>query len=109
MRKQSKIYVAGHTGLLGAALLKKLTEKGYKNVLGVTHKDLELKDSSLVNDFFAKERPTIVFMAAGRAGNLNRCITHPATLFSENSIIQNNIFTAACQFNVENLVYFGSS
>ena len=109
MLKSSKVYVAGHTGLLGAALLKKLTKNGYKNIVVRTHKELELKDSRLVNDFFARERPEIVFMAAGRAGNLNRCITHPATLYSENSMIQNNVFAVACQYEVEHLIYFGSS
>ena len=109
MLKSSKIYVAGHTGLLGSALLKKLTKNGYKNIIVRAHRELELKDWALVNDFFAKERPEIVFMAAGRAGNLNRCITHPATLYSENSLIQNNIFAAASQYEVEYIVYFGSS
>lgn len=109
MKKFSKIYVAGHTGLLGTALLKKLTKKGYKNIVVRTHKELELKDSRLVKDFFAKEKPNIVLMAAGRAGNLNRCITHPAELYSENAMIQNNIFAEACKYEVEHLVYFGSS
>ena len=107
--KLSKIYVAGHTGLLGTAILKKLDEKDYTNIIVCNHNELELKDSRLVHDFFARERPKIVFMAAGRAGNLNRCITHPATLYSENSKIQNNIFSAACQNEVDYLVYFGSS
>ena len=109
MLKNSKIYIAGHTGLLGTALLKKLAEKGYNNLIFRTHDELELKDSRLVNDFFYSERPNIVFIAAGRAGNLNRCITHPATLYYENSMIQNNIFAAACKYGVDYLIYYGSS
>ena len=107
--KTSKIYIAGHTGLLGTALLKRLTKKGYNNLVLRTHDELELKDSRLVNDFFSRERPNIVFMAAGRAGNLNRCITHPATLYYENSMIQNNIFAASCEYEVDYLIYYGSS
>ena len=105
----SKIYIAGHTGLIGSALLKKLTEKNYGNVVLRTHKELELKDTKQVNKFFAREKPEIVYMAAGRAGNLNRCITHPATLYSKNSMIQNNVFAASCKYGVQHLVYFGSS
>ena len=109
MDKSSKIYIAGHTGLLGSAVFKKLTQKGYHNLITRTHNELELTDASLVEKFFDRENPEIVFMAAGRAGNLNRCITHPASLYMENSKIQNNIFSASCRNDVDRLVYFGSS
>jgi len=107
--KSSKIYVAGHTGLLGSAILKRLTEKSYHNIIIRTHQELELTDSVSAEVLFAKEKPEVVFMAAGRAGNLNRCITHPATLYFENSMIQNNVFAASCKYGVQHLVYFGSS
>ena len=74
-----------------------------------THQELELTDSVSAEVLFAKEKPEVVFMAAGRAGNLNRCITHPATLYSKNSMIQNNVFAASCKYGVQHLVYFGSS
>jgi len=109
MDKSSKIFVAGHTGLLGTAILRKLAEKGYNNIVTRIHKELELKDSGSVNDFFSSEKPDIVFMAAGRAGNLRRCITHPAALYSENSMVQNNLFASAQLYDIEHLVYFGSS
>lgn len=109
MDKSSKILIAGHTGLLGAAILKRLAKKGYNNIVTRTHKELELEDSRTVGDFFSSEKPEIVFMAAGRTGSLRKCIKHPATLYFENSVVQNNIFTAACQYEVHNLVYFGSS
>lgn len=109
MDKSSKIYIAGHTGLLGSAVFRTLTQKGYHNLITRTHNELELSDSKLVDEFFFREKPEIVFMAAGRVGSLNRCITHPASLYMENSKIQNNIFAAACKNKVDRLVYFGSS
>ena len=109
MNKSSKIYVAGHTGLLGSALMKKLQEKGYVNIVFRTHKELELKDSVSVDSFFHAEQPEIVFLAAGMTGSLNYCNKYPASLFYENSMIQNNVFIAAQQSKVDNLVFFGST
>ncbi len=109
MDKSSKIFIAGHMSLLGSALLKTLAEKGYHNLVIRDHSELELTDAKAVEDFFAVEKPEIVFMAAIKSVNLRRCISHPATLYLENSMIQNNLFAAALLHKTENIVYFGSS
>ena len=109
MLKFSKIYIAGHTGLLGTALNKILSKKGYSNLIIKSHDDLELKDSYAVKEFFQAEKPQIVFLAAGMTGNLNYCKNNAAFLYHENSMIQNNVFAAAKQSGVEHLVYYGSS
>lgn len=109
MFKDSKIYVAGHSGLLGSALVRKLREKGYYNIVTQPHSDLELMNMGDVNDFFEREMPEIVFMSAGRAGNIRMCSKYPASFLYENSMIQNNVFAAAQRYEVKHLVYYGSS
>lgn len=108
MDENTKIYIAGHTGLIGSALEKRLRKK-YKKILTVSHSNLDLFDLKAVRNFFKKFKPNIVFLAAGKAGNLNMCISNPASLYSINTNIQNNIFLAAKEFNIDNLVYFSSS
>ncbi len=107
--KNSKIFVAGHKGLLGSALMKKLTESGWTNIVTRSHQEMELTDKRAVDDFFSEERPEIVFMAAGRAGNIRMCSTYPASFLYENSMVQNIVFEASNRCEAKHVVYYGSS
>jgi len=107
--KDSKIYVAGHTGLLGSALVKRLKEKGFHNILTKTHRDLDLTDRNAVYHFFKQEKPEFVFLAAGKTGNISVCHAFPASFLHENIAIQDNVFEAAQGYEVKYLVFYGSS
>ncbi len=109
MYKDSKIYVAGHTGLLGSALIKKLTEHGYDNVITRSHSQLELTDKKTVFDFFSVEKPQYVFLAAGKVGGIISNKSYPADYFHINIAIQDNVFAAAQEYGVCHLVFYGSS
>ncbi|TRZ90393.1 MAG: GDP-L-fucose synthase [Methanosarcinales archaeon] len=109
MFKDSKIYVAGHTGLLGTALLKKLREYGYKNVITKSHAELELTNQMAVDEFFRSEQPESIFMAAGMTGGIVANKTYPATFLHTNIVMQDNIFEAAHRYNVKHLIFYGSS
>jgi len=109
MFKNSKIYIAGHTGLLGTALLRKLREFGYENVITKTHVELELTNKMAVDDFFQREQPEYVFMAAGLTGGIVANKTYPATFLHTNISMQDNVFEAANKYRVKHLVFYGSS
>jgi len=109
MLKHSKVYVAGHTGLLGSALIKKLREYGCRNIITKDHSELELTDKEAVDQFFDRERPEHVFLAAGKTGNIKTCATYPATFIHLNICIQDNVFEAANKHEVKHMVYYGSS
>ena len=109
MFKDSKIYVAGHTGLLGSAILKRLKSEGYRNILTITHKGLDLIDKKSVDDFFKKEQPEYVFLCAGLTGGIIANKTYPATFLHTNIAIQDNIFQASHTYNVKHLIFYGSS
>ena len=109
MHKDARIYVAGHTGLLGSALVKKLKTDGYRNIITRTHKELDLMNQLSVNDFFQNERPEYVFLAAGLVGGIMANKTHPATFLHTNIAIQDNVFEAATKTEVRHLVFYGSS
>lgn len=107
--KKSRIYVAGHTGLLGTALLKKLGDKGYDNIITRTRAELELTNSHDVDEFFRNEQPDYVFMAAGLTGGIMANKTYPATFLHTNLAMQNNIFDSAHKYDVKKIVFYGSS
>lgn len=107
--KKSRIYVAGHTGLLGTALLKKLGDKGYDNIITRTRAELELTNSHDVDEFFRNEQPDYVFMAAGLTGGIMANKTYPATFLYTNLAMQNNIFDSAHKYDVKKIVFYGSS
>jgi GDP-L-fucose synthase len=107
--RTSKIYVAGHTGLLGSALLRKFSSEGYSGVVTRTRKELELSDKTAVFSFFEKERPEFVFLAAGKVGGITGNNTYPADFLHANISIQDNVFEAAQKHGVERLVFYGSS
>lgn len=109
MHKDASIYVAGHTGLLGSALVRKLKANGYSNIITRTHKELDLMNQQSVNDFFQNERPEYVFLAAGLVGGIMANKTHPATFLHTNIAIQDNVFEAATRTEVRHLVFYGSS
>ena len=107
--KESKIYVAGHTGLLGSAILKKLNESGYVNVIIKTHDELDLTNQSAVDEFFKSEKPEYVFLAAGLTGGIIANRTYPAAFLHTNIAIQANVFESALKYDVKRLIFYGSS
>lgn len=109
MEKGSKIYVAGHRGLVGSAIVRNLKEKGYTNIIGKTHSELDLKNQASVRKFFEEEKPEYVFLAAAKVGGINANNTAPADFIYENLEIQNNVIKAAFDFKVKKLLFLGSS
>ena len=109
MEKDSKIFVAGHRGLVGSAIKKELEEKGYKNLLTRTHKELDLTDSSAVKDFFKLEKPDYVILSAAKVGGIHGNNTYPVEFFTENMKIQLNVIENSFKNNVKKLLFLGSS
>ena len=109
MNKDDKIYVAGHRGMVGAAILKKLTQKGYNNTHFRTSDELDLRDQKNVFDLFMKERPKVVIMAAAKVGGIMANDTYPYDFLHDNLIIQDNIIHASHSSDVSKLVFLGSS
>jgi len=109
MKKDSKIYVAGHTGLVGSAVVRRLKADGYSNVIVRTKKELDLLDTKQVDYFFSKERPEYVIDAAARVGGIKANMTYPAEFLYENLQIQNNIIWSAFKRDAQKLLFLGSS
>lgn len=109
MNKNSKIYTAGHTGLVGSAIVRNLLKRGYKNLILKTRKELDLLDAKKVKDFFAKEKPEYVFLAAARVGGIMANSTYSADFIFENLTIQNNIIHNSYLSKVKKLLFLGSS
>ena len=109
MDKKSKIYLAGHTGMVGSAILRNLQAKGYNNIVTRTREELDLTRQSAVEDFFKSERPEIVIIAAAKVGGILANDTYRAQFISENLIIQNNIIHTAYVNKVKKLLFLGSS
>ena len=109
MDKESKIFVAGHRGLVGSAIVRNLKSKGYSNLLFRTHEELDLTNQIAVREFFEKEKPEYVFLAAAKVGGINANNTAPADFIYENLMIQNNVIKAAHDFSVKKLLFLGST
>ena len=109
MDKQAKIYVAGHRGLVGSAIVRKLQALGYSNLLLKTHAELDLTCQRAVQDFFQQERPDYVFLAAAKVGGIVANNTYPADFIRDNLLIQTHVIEAAYQANVKRLLFLGSS
>lgn len=109
MNKDSKIYVAGHRGLVGSAIVRELNKKGYSNIIGKTHKELDLMDAVAVENFFKEEKPEYVFLAAAKVGGIYANSTYPADFIYENLQIQNNVIGNAHKYGVKKLMFLGSS
>ena len=109
MNPESKIYVAGHRGLAGSAIVRALKRKGYNNLITRTHSELDLTDQLAVQAFFAAEQPTHVILAAAKVGGIHANDTYPAEFIRDNLAIQTNVIYSAWQAGVEKLVFLGSS
>lgn len=109
MNKNSKIYVAGHRGLVGSAIIKNLKAKGYSNFILRTHKELDLTNTKAVADFFETEKPEYVFLAAAKVGGIVANNTYRAEFIYENLMIQNNVIHQSYLNGVKKLLFLGST
>jgi GDP-L-fucose synthase len=109
MNFDSKIYVAGHRGLVGSALMRQLIAKGYNNFVTRTHAELDLTDQLAVRDFFATEKPEYVMLAAARVGGIYANNTYPAEFVQQNLAVQTDVIHEAWHNNVKRLLFLGSS
>lgn len=109
MEKNSSIYIAGHRGMVGSALLRLLEREGFNNLLCRTHRELDLMDQIQVRHFFAETRPEYVVLAAAKVGGIQANIDNPATFLLDNLLIQNNVIESAFKSGVKKLVFLGSS
>jgi GDP-L-fucose synthase len=109
MEKNSKIYIAGHRGLVGSAIVRNLKDKGYNNIIGRTHKELDLTNQEAVEQFFKEEKPEYVFLAAAKVGGIGANSAYPADFIMENLLIQCNVIKSAFNSKVKKLMFLGSS
>ncbi|MFN3545031.1 MAG: GDP-L-fucose synthase family protein [Thiobacillus sp.] len=109
MDKNAKIYIAGHRGLVGTALMRNLRDKGYANFLIRTHAELDLTNQSAVEAFFEREKPDYVFLAAAKVGGIHANNIYPAEFIRDNLAIQTHIIHAAYKNDVKRLLFLGSS
>jgi len=109
MRKEDKIYVAGHQGLAGSAICRRLQKDGFRNLILKTHAQLDLRDHQAVQHFFEFERPEYVFLAAAKVGGIYANHTYRAEFIYDNLMIQTNVIHAAFVYNVKKLLFLGSS
>lgn len=109
MEKNAKIYVAGHRGLVGSAIMRCLQNNGYQNIIVRTHKELDLRNQTQVDQFFEAEKPEYVFLAAAKVGGILANNTFPADFSYDNLMISANVIHAAYQYQVKKLLFLGSS
>ena len=109
MNKSTKIYVAGHKGMVGSSLFRELSSKGYYNLIGKTSKELDLRNQKSVNNFFEKEKPEIVINAAAKVGGILANNNYPYEFIMENMQIQNNLIDGAFKSGIEKFIFLGSS
>ena len=109
MEKDSKIYVAGHRGMVGSAIVRELKRQGYTNIITRTHKELDLINQQAVNDFFAQEKPGYVFLAAAKVGGIEANANHLADFMYDNMMLEMNVINAAWRNGCKKLEFLGSS
>ncbi|MCF8057510.1 MAG: GDP-L-fucose synthase [Desulfocapsa sp.] len=109
MRLESKIFVAGHRGLVGSALLRRLEKKGYCNIITRSHGELDLTSQKAVHNFFSREKPEYVFLAAAKVGGIHANHSFPAEFIHQNLIIQDNVIHQSWCSGVKRLLFLGSS
>lgn len=109
LTKNDKIYVAGHRGLVGSAIVRSLNRSGYTNIVGRTHSELDLTDQAAVRNFFELERPDVVVLAAAKVGGINANQTMPAEFAYENMQIQCNVIKCCHDYKVKKLLFLGST
>src|SRR5690606_34428204 len=109
MEKNSRIYVAGHTGMVGSAIVRCLLQNGYKNIIKKAHQELDLTNQAETEKFFEEEKPEYVFLAAAKVGGIHANDTYPADFIMENMLIQCNVIRSAFKNNVKKLMFLGRS
>ena len=109
MNKKTKIYIAGHRGMVGSAVWRALEEKGYTNLLGKKSSELDLRNQQAVNDFYNKEKPEVVIDAAAKVGGILANNDYPYPFLMENMQIQNNLIDGALNAGIEKFIFLGSS
>ncbi len=109
MRLEDKIYVAGHRGLAGSAILRRLEAGGYRNIVTRTHAELDLTDQRAVNNFLGSEKPDCIFLAAGKVGGIYANNTYPAEFIYQNLMVETNVIQSAYECQVKKLMFLGSS
>ena len=109
MNENSRIFIAGHRGLVGSAIWRELQRQGFKNLMGVTRQEVNLLDAAAVDQFYARQKPEFVFDAAAKVGGIHANNTQPAAFLYENLQIQNNLIHAARVHGVQKLLFLGSS
>jgi len=109
MTTNSKIYIAGHRGMVGSAIVRELEHKGYTDLVYRTHQELDLSNQSAVQDFFAQEKPDQVYLAAARVGGIYANNTFPAEFIYDNVMVQSNVIHQAFMHGVKQLLFLGSS
>ena len=109
MKINSRIYVAGHRGLVGSAIIRALEQNGFENLITRTHAELELLDAVAVQEFYAETKPEFIFLAAAKVGGIYANSTYPADFMRENILLQTNVIHEAWRHGVEKLMFLGSS
>ena len=109
MDSNSKIYVAGHKGLVGSAIFRNLQDKGYKNLITANKDDYDLRHKATVNNLFSHAKPDYVFLAAAKVGGILSNRDNPANFIYDNLMIQTNVIDAAYRYGVKKLLFLGSS
>src|SRR5262245_53158294 len=109
VKRESRIFIAGHRGLVGSALLRKLESEGYRNLILKSRPELDLLDQAAVHRFFREERVEYVFLAAAKVGGIVANATYPADFLYENLVLGANVVHASAEYGVEKLLYLGSS
>lgn len=109
MQKNSKIYVAGHNGMVGSAIIRKLQKEGFENLILRSSKELDLRDQQATREFFKNEKPEYVFLAAAKVGGIRANDTYPADFIYDNLCIQNNVIHQSFKSGVIKLLFLGSS
>lgn len=105
----SKIFIAGHNGMLGSSILRKFKKKGYKKLITIDKKKLDLRNQNLVKNFFKMKKPDVVIIAAAKVGGIKANIEYPANFINDNLQIQSNLISSSYNHNVKKLILFGSS
>ena len=109
MEKSSKIYIAGHRGMVGSAIVRRLEENGYTNIICKTSAELDLRNQAAVEKFFEEEKPEYVFLAAAKVGGIHANNTYPAEFIYDNLMIETNIINSSYKNSVKKLLFLGSS
>ena len=109
MNKETKIYIAGHNGMVGSAIWRALSQKGYTNLIGKSSKELDLRNQQAVQDFIATEQPDVIIDAAAKVGGILANNNYPYQFIMENMLIQNNLIDSAMQAGIDKFIFLGSS